>query len=83
MLLNVFIFRTIGLRISAKFRLEYLKALFTLPVYKFDQFPSGQAANTLTNTSNAIQIGISERLGTLFQFTALLFTAIVVAFTYS
>jgi ATP-binding cassette subfamily B (MDR/TAP) protein 1 len=79
----MFIFRMAGLRMSAKLRLEYLKSLFTLPVSSLDTLPSGQASNTLTNTANLLQIGISEKLGMVLQFTSLLITAIIVAFTYS
>ncbi len=78
-----FAFRVVGLRISAKVRLEYLKALFALPVSTLDTLPSGQASNTLTNTANILQLGISEKLGMIFQFNALWITAVIVAFTYS
>ena len=68
---------------SAKLRLEYLKSLFSLPVAVLDTLPSGQASNTLTNTANVLQIGISEKLGTFVQSTALMVTSIIVAFKYS
>jgi len=79
----MFAFRMAGLRMSAKLRLDYLKALFALSITVLDTLPSGQASNTLTNTANVLQIGISEKLGTFFQFTSLMITAIIVAFTYS
>ncbi|KAK0118936.1 hypothetical protein ONS96_012011 [Cadophora gregata f. sp. sojae] len=80
---SMYAFRMVGLRMSAKLRLEYLKALFSLPISTLDTLPSGQASNTLTNTSNTLQIGISEKLGMILQFTALIFAAIIIAFTYS
>jgi ATP-binding cassette subfamily B (MDR/TAP) protein 1 len=73
----------VGLRTSAKLRLAYLKALFKLPIATIDTLPSGQASNTITNTANVLQIGISEKLGIILQFTATLVTAIVIAFKYS
>ncbi|EKD15485.1 ABC transporter transmembrane region [Drepanopeziza brunnea f. sp. 'multigermtubi' MB_m1] len=76
-------FRMVGLRMSAKLRREYLKALFSLPVATQETLPGGQASNTLTNTANTLQIGISEKFGMILQFTALMFTAVIVAFTYS
>ncbi len=79
----MFAFRVSGLRMSARLRLDYLKALFSLSISVLDTLPSGQASNTLTNTANVLQIGISEKLGSFFQFTSLLITAIIVAFTYS
>lgn len=68
---------------SGKLRLEYLKALFNLPVSVLDTLPSGQASNTITTTSNTLQLGISDKLGLFIQFTSLLVTAIIVAFTFS
>lgn len=76
-------FRTISIRISAKIRLEYLKALFALPISVVDTLPTGQASNTITTTANVLQVGISEKLGTLIQFTSLTITAVIVSFKYS
>jgi ATP-binding cassette subfamily B (MDR/TAP) protein 1 len=76
-------FRTVGLRMSAKVRLEYMKALFALPISVLDTLPGGQASNTITTTANVLQIGISEKLGTLIQFTSLTIAAIIVAFKSS
>lgn len=68
---------------SAKIRLTYLQQLFRLPVCVLDTLPSGQASNTLTNTANILQVGISEKLGMFLQFTALFVTALIIAFVYS
>ncbi|CAD6441632.1 6175a0f8-118b-4c5d-b66e-b6f1a58887c9 [Sclerotinia trifoliorum] len=81
--ISMFTFRLVGLRISAKLRLNYLKALFSLPVGVLDTLPSGQASNTITTTANILQVGISEKLGTILQYFALLITAVIIAFTYS
>jgi ABC-type multidrug transport system fused ATPase/permease subunit len=59
--ISMLIFRMAGLRISAKLRSTYLKALFSLPVQVLDTLPSGQASNTITSTANVIQVGISDR----------------------
>jgi ABC-type multidrug transport system fused ATPase/permease subunit len=59
--ISMLIFRMTGLRISAKLRTTYLKALFSLPVQIQDTFPSGQASNTITSTANVVQVGISDR----------------------
>jgi ATP-binding cassette subfamily B (MDR/TAP) protein 1 len=78
-----FIFRIAGLKMSAKLRFAYLKALFRLPVSVLDTLPSGQASNTITNTANVLQLGISEKLGIFVQFATLSVVAIIVAFIYS
>ena len=59
--ISMLIFRMAGLRMSAKLRSAYLKALFSLPVQVLDTLPSGQASNTITSTANVLQVGISDR----------------------
>lgn len=59
------------------------QALFSLSISTLDTLPSGQASNTLTNTANVLQIGISEKLGIFLQFTALMVAAVIIAFKYS
>ncbi|KAM3089196.1 hypothetical protein ACMFMG_000805 [Clarireedia jacksonii] len=81
--ISQFTFRIVGLRISAKLRLAYLKALFSLPVGVLDTLPSGQASNTITTTANTLQMGISDKLGVFLQCNSLVVASIIVAFTYS
>lgn len=80
---SMFAFRMTGIRMSAKLRLEYLKALFSLPISVIDTLPSGQASNTITTTANVLQIGISEKLGIFIQFTAMLIASVAVAFKFN
>jgi len=68
---------------SAKLRLEYLRALFSLPISVLDTLPSGQASNTITTTANTLQMGISDKLGQLVQSQSLLFAAIIISFKFS
>jgi ATP-binding cassette subfamily B (MDR/TAP) protein 1 len=77
------IFRTAGLRMSAKVRLEYLKAIFALPISILDTLPGGQASSTITSTANVLQMGVSEKLGTVIQSIATAVAAVVVAFKFS
>ncbi|RAL63450.1 hypothetical protein DID88_003870 [Monilinia fructigena] len=55
----------------------------TLPIGVLDTLPSGQASNTITTTANVLQVGISEKLGSILQYLALLIAAVIIAFTYS
>jgi ATP-binding cassette, subfamily B (MDR/TAP), member 1 len=80
---SMFAFRMTGIRVSAKLRLEYLKALFSLPISVIDSLPSGQASNTITTTANVLQIGISEKLGIFIQFSSMLVTSVVIAFKFN
>jgi ATP-binding cassette, subfamily B (MDR/TAP), member 1 len=59
--ISMLIFRMAGLRMSAKIRSAYLKALFSLPIQVLDTLPSGQASNTITSTANVLQLGISDK----------------------
>jgi ATP-binding cassette subfamily B (MDR/TAP) protein 1 len=59
--ISMLIFRIAGLRMSAKIRSAYLKALFSFPVQVLDTLPSGQASNTITSTANVLQAGISDK----------------------
>jgi ATP-binding cassette subfamily B (MDR/TAP) protein 1 len=79
----MYAFRVTGIHISAAIRLAYLRALFSQSIGRLDRLPPGQAANTITTSSNLLQNGISEKLSTCIQFTTLLITAYVIAFVYS
>ncbi|KAK4226957.1 P-loop containing nucleoside triphosphate hydrolase protein [Podospora fimiseda] len=81
--INKFCFRLIGIRISAAVRLHYLRSLFGQTIHVLDSMPSGAAAATITSTSNTLQLGIAEKLGTFLEFMSTIITAIIVAFTYS
>lgn len=81
--INKFCFRLIGIRMSAAVRLHYLRSLFSQTIHVLDSMPSGTAASTITTTSNTLQLGISEKLGTFLEFMSTIITAIIIAFTYS
>lgn len=76
-------FRALGLRISSKIRLRYLTSLFALPIASLDTLPSGLASNTITTSSNLLQVGISDKLGTGIQSTSMTVSSLVVAFRFS
>jgi len=73
----------IGIRMSAAVRLDYLRCLFGQTIHVLDSMPPGSAAGTITTTANTLQLGISEKLGTLIEYTSTMIAAIVIAFTYS
>jgi len=73
----------IGIRISAAIRLHYLQRLFGQSIHVLDSMPSGAAAGTITSTANTLQLGISEKLGIFIEFSSLIVTALIIAFTYN
>jgi ATP-binding cassette subfamily B (MDR/TAP) protein 1 len=78
-----FSFRLIGIRMSAKIRLDYLRCLFGQTVHVLDSMPSGAATGVITKSANTLQIGISEKLGTFVEYTATIVSAIIIAYTFS
>ncbi|KAI0160269.1 P-loop containing nucleoside triphosphate hydrolase protein [Xylariaceae sp. FL1272] len=81
--INKFAYRMIGIRMSAAIRLDYLRALFGQTIHVLDSMPPGSAAGTITTTANTLQLGISEKLGTLVEYTTTIIAAVVIAFKYS
>lgn len=69
-----------GIRLSSAIRLHYLQQLFSQSVHVLDSMSPGYAVNTITSTSNTLQLGISEKLGVFFEYNATIIAALVVAF---
>ncbi|KAK8099734.1 uncharacterized protein PG998_012975 [Apiospora kogelbergensis] len=80
---NKFCFRATGLRLSAAVRLHYLQRLLHQSVHALDALPAGAPAAAVTAAANTLQVGVSERLGTLLQFAGTVGAALVVAFVWS
>ncbi|KAK8071495.1 hypothetical protein PG997_011698 [Apiospora hydei] len=81
--INKFCFRMTGLRLSAAVRLHYLQSLLHHNIHALDTLPAGAPAAAITASANTLQIGVSERLGTLLQFTGTVVAALVIAFIWS
>ncbi|KAF6819258.1 ABC transporter [Colletotrichum musicola] len=81
--INKFCFRMIGIRLSSAVRLHYVRALFAQPIHVIDSMAPGAPATAITSTSNTLQLGISERLGTFLEFNGTIWAAIVIAFIWS
>ncbi|KAM3458663.1 hypothetical protein MY3296_000421 [Beauveria thailandica] len=80
---NKFAFRITGIRLSAALRLHYLQHLFGQSIHVLDTLPSGHAIGTITATRNVLQLGISEKLGTFVEYTALIIGSLIAAFTFN
>lgn len=81
--INKYCFRMIGIRLSSAIRLHYLQSLFSQSIHVIDSMPAGAPATAITSTSNTLQVGISERLGTFLEFNGTIWAAIIVAFVWS
>ncbi|KAK2930929.1 AAA ATPase domain [Fusarium oxysporum f. sp. vasinfectum] len=81
--INKYCFRMIGIRLSSAIRLHYLQSLFSQSIHVIDSMPAGAPATAITATSNTLQVGISERLGTFLEFNGTIWAAIIVAFVWS
>lgn len=73
----------IGIRLSSALRLHYLRRLFGQSIHVLDSMPPGYATNTITSTSNTLQLGISEKLGVFIEYVSTMVAAIIIAFVYS
>ncbi|KAF1361318.1 ABC multidrug transporter-like protein [Lizonia empirigonia] len=76
-------FRVTSLHISANIRLQYLRELFRLPISTLDALPPGQTTAIITVTANILQLGISERLSSLIQATAVIIIALIIGCCFS
>lgn len=81
--INKFCFRMIGIRLSSKVRMHYMRSLFAQPIHVIDSMDPGVPATTITATANTLQLGISERLGTFLQFNGTVWAALIIAFIWS
>lgn len=81
--INKFCFRMIGIRLSSAVRLHYLQSLLSQSIHLIDTMPPGAPATAITTTTNTLQMGISERLGTFLTFTSTIVAAFAVSFTWS
>ncbi|KAF2205715.1 P-loop containing nucleoside triphosphate hydrolase protein [Delitschia confertaspora ATCC 74209] len=75
--------RISGLRVSAAFRLAYLRALFKQPVSIIDTISPGKVSTRITTSSNIVQLAISQNFALLFQSMAFIFGLYIVAFIKS
>lgn len=73
----------IGIRLSAAIRLHYVRHLFNQTIHVLDSLPPGHAVGTITSSSNTLQIGISEKLGTFIEYTSLIIASLIVALTWN
>ncbi|KAH9989883.1 P-loop containing nucleoside triphosphate hydrolase protein [Xylariaceae sp. FL0662B] len=81
--INKFCFRMIGIRLSSSIRFHYLRSLLAQSIHVIDSMPAGAPATAITATSNTLQLGISERLGTFLQFNGTIWASLIVAFIWS
>ncbi|KAI9147413.1 ABC transporter BEA3 [Paramyrothecium foliicola] len=72
-------FRAISMRISAAIRLKYLESLFMMPISTLDMLPPGQTAAIITITASNLQMGISEKLASIFTSIMSVIAALVIA----
>lgn len=81
--INKFCYRIMGIRLSAAVRLHYLNSLLSQSIQVIDSIPLGAPATAITATTNTLQIGVSERLGTMLQSISTVCAAVIVSFIWS
>lgn len=81
--INRFCFRMLGISLSSAIRRHYMEALFAQPIKFIDSMAPGAPATAITTTSNTLQLGISERLGTFLESLVTIIAALIIAFVWS
>ncbi|RSL63263.1 hypothetical protein CEP54_005308 [Fusarium duplospermum] len=81
--INKYCFRMIGIRLSSAIRLHYIRSLFAQSIHAIDSMPAGAPATAITSTSNTLQVGVSERLGTFLEYNGTIWASLVIAFVWS
>lgn len=71
-----------SLRISSTIRVIYMRALFGSSISTLDMLPTGQTAAIITTVASNLQLGISEKLSTVFSSLAMILGSLVIAFHY-
>ncbi|UPK97059.1 hypothetical protein LCI18_007994 [Fusarium solani-melongenae] len=81
--IHKFSFRIASILISTTIRLHYVRPLFSQTIHVLDSLPPGHAVRTIMSSSNTLQIGISERLGTFIEYTSLIIASLIVTLTWN
>lgn len=66
---------------TSKIRLTYLRKVLHQPVSYFDKNAPGSIATSLANDTNIIQVGLSEKLGIVFQACSMMLCSFIIAFS--
>ncbi|KAH7124162.1 multidrug resistance protein 14 [Dendryphion nanum] len=81
--ISAVLFNFTASRMTSKIRLRYLSKVLHQPISYFDKNTPGTIATSLANDTNIVQVGLSEKLGIVFQVTSMILCSFVVAFTRS
>jgi len=65
---------------ASKIRLRYLRTVLHQPISYFDKNAPGTIATSLANDTNVVQVGLSEKLGIVFQVMSMILSAFVISF---
>ncbi|KAF2187080.1 multidrug resistance protein [Zopfia rhizophila CBS 207.26] len=75
------LFNLTASRMAGKIRLRYLRTVLHQPISYFDKNAPGSIATSLANDTNVIQVGLSEKLGIVFQVISMVTSAFIISFT--
>ncbi|KAL5337193.1 P-loop containing nucleoside triphosphate hydrolase protein [Aspergillus crustosus] len=81
--IHKFSFRMVSIRLTAAVKLHYVRHLFKQSVHVLNSLPPGHAAGTITSSSNYLQVGLGENLGTLIEYTTRIVGSFTVAMIWS
>lgn len=70
-------------RIAHRIRLQYLENVLHQPIPYFDRHTPGSIAASLSTDTNIIEVGLADKVVSVFQACGMIITAFVIAFTKS
>ncbi|KIX03637.1 uncharacterized protein Z518_07190 [Rhinocladiella mackenziei CBS 650.93] len=70
-------------RMGRRIRLRYLDVILHRPISYFDDHNPGSVATSLSTDTNLIEVGLAEKVTTLFQAASMIISAFTIAFTKS
>jgi ATP-binding cassette subfamily B (MDR/TAP) protein 1 len=68
---------------AQRIRLQYLKKVIHQPISYFDRNTPGSIATSLSADTNTIEVGLADKVATVFQGAGMIIGAFAVAFTKS
>lgn len=68
---------------ARRIRLWYLEKVLRQPISYFDRHTPGSIAASLSTDTNIIEVGLADKVVSIFQACGMIITAIVIAFTKS
>jgi ATP-binding cassette subfamily B (MDR/TAP) protein 1 len=79
--LGALLYNLTSSRIVRKIRLQYLTTVIHQPIAYFDTHSTGSISTNLATDVNLVEVGLGEKISTVFQGSSMIITAFVIGLT--